>query len=75
LVDALGHRRIRSGQEAGADPIGDIAKPQIEARGLDLAFDEGIGRQDQPGIRRFEAPVPLAASLTRNLKRKAAPEQ
>ena len=51
LVDALGHRRARSGQETRAHPVGDIAEPQIEARRLDLAFDEGIGRQDQAGIR------------------------
>ena len=51
FVDALGHRRPRSGQEAGAHAIGDVAEPEVEAGRLDLAFDEGIGRQDQPGIR------------------------
>ena len=51
FVDALGHRRARPGQEARAHPIGDVAEPQIEARRLDLAFDERIGRQNQAGIR------------------------
>ena len=51
LVDALGDRRARTGQEARAHPIGDVAEPQIEARRLDLALDKGIGRQDQAGIR------------------------
>ena len=51
FIDALGHGGARSGQKARADPIGDIAEPQIEARGLDLAFDERIGRQDQASIR------------------------
>ena len=51
FVDALGHCRARTGQKTGAHAIGDIAEPQIEARGLDLAFDKGIGRQDQPRIR------------------------
>ena len=51
FVDALGDRGPRTGQEARAHPIGDIAEAQIEARGLDLALDKGIGRQDQPRIR------------------------
>ena len=51
LVDAFSHRRARTGKETGADAIGGVAEPQIEARGLDLAFDERIGRQDQAGIR------------------------
>ncbi len=51
FVDALGHRRARARQETRAHPVGDVAEPQIEARRLDLAFDEGIGRQDQAGIR------------------------
>ena len=50
FVDALGHRRARPRQKAGADPVGDVAETQIEARRLDLAFDKGIGRQDQAGI-------------------------
>ena len=50
LVDALGHRRARPRQEAGAHPVGDIAEPQVEAGRLDLAFDERIGRQNQAGI-------------------------
>ena len=51
FVDALGHGRARPRQEARAHPIGDVAEPQIEARRLDLAFDERIGRQDQARIR------------------------
>src|SRR6185437_2892753 len=43
--------RARPGQEAGADPVGDIAQPQVEAGRLDLAFDERIGRQNQPVVR------------------------
>ena len=51
FVDALGDRRAGTGQETGADAIGDVAEAQIEARRLDLALDKGIGRQDQPRIR------------------------
>jgi len=51
FVDALGHRRARARQKTRADPIGDIAEAQIEARGLDLAFDERIGRQYKAGVR------------------------
>ena len=51
FVDALGHRGARPGQKARAHPVGDVAETQIEARRLDLAFDEGIGGQDQAGIR------------------------
>ena len=47
FVDALGDGRAGTGQEAGAHAIGDVAEAQIEARRLDLALDEGIGRQDQ----------------------------
>ena len=51
LVDALGHRRARPGQKTGAHAIGDIAEPEIEARGLDLAFNEWIGGQNQAVVR------------------------
>jgi len=39
------------GRKTRPYPIGDVAKAQIEARRLDLAFDERIGRQDKAGIR------------------------
>ena len=51
FVDAFGHRGAGPRQKARPHPIGDVAEPQIEARRLDLAFDERIGRQDQAGIR------------------------
>ncbi len=51
LVDALGDGRAGPRQEAGAHPVGDVAEPQVEARRLDLALDEVVGRQDQAGIR------------------------
>ena len=51
LVNAFGHGRTRTWQKAGAHPIGDITEPQIEARRLNLAFDEGIGGQNKAGIR------------------------
>ena len=51
LVDALADRRARARQETRAHPVGDIAEPQVEARRLDLAFDKGIGRQNEAGIR------------------------
>ena len=51
LVDALGDGGVRAGQKARAHPVGDIAEAQIEARRLDLAFDKGIGRQDEARIR------------------------
>ncbi len=51
LVDALGNRGAWTGQETRAHPVGDVTQPQVEARGLDLAFDKGIFRQDQARIR------------------------
>jgi hypothetical protein len=51
FIDAFGDGGARSGQEARAHPVGDIAEAQIEARRLDLALDKGIGRQDQARIR------------------------
>jgi hypothetical protein len=40
-----------AGQEAGANPMGDRAQPQIKARGLDLiAIERPLGRFDAPGI-------------------------
>jgi hypothetical protein len=51
FVDALGDRRIRSRQKAGANPVGDVAEPQVQACRLDLALDKGVGRQDQAGFR------------------------
>ena len=51
FVDALGHRCARSGQETRAHAIGDVAEPEVEASRLDLAFDKGIGRQDQACVR------------------------
>jgi hypothetical protein len=51
FVDALRHRRARPRQKTGAHPIGDVAETQIEARRLDLAFDERVSRQDETGVR------------------------
>ncbi len=50
FVDALGHGGARPGQEARTHAVGDIAEPQVEAGGLDLALHEGIFRQDESGI-------------------------
>lgn len=50
LVDALGNGGVGAGQKAGADPVGDIAKAQVEARRLDLALDKVIGRQNEASI-------------------------
>ena len=36
LGELVAHARVRSGQEARADAVGDLAEPEIEARGLDL---------------------------------------
>ena len=36
LGKLVAHRGVRPGQEARADAIGDLAEPEIEARGLDL---------------------------------------
>ncbi len=51
LVDPLGDGGIGPWQEAGADAIGDVAEPEIEARRLDLALDKVIGGQDEAGLR------------------------
>ena len=51
LVDALGDGGAGAGQEARAHAIGDVAEAQIEARRLDLAFDEIVGRQDEARFR------------------------
>ena len=53
LVDALGDRRARPGQEARAHAIGDLAEPQVEARRLDL-----VGRE----VARADESPPLVAS-------------
>ena len=37
---------VRARQEAGAHAIGDVAQPQIEARGLDLVGHEIARRQN-----------------------------
>ena len=36
LAELVAHGRVRPGQEARADAIGDLAEPEIEARRLDL---------------------------------------
>ena len=51
FVDALGDRRVRTGQEARAHAIGDLAQPQVEARGLDLVGHEVVGGQDRAVLR------------------------
>ena len=50
FVDTLGDRDLRPRQEAGTDAIGNRAEAEIEAGGLDLAFDEVVFGQDQPGL-------------------------
>ena len=42
FVDALGDGGVRPGQEARAHAIGDLAEPQVEARGLDLVLHEFV---------------------------------
>ena len=66
FVDALGDRRAGPGQEAGAHAIGDVAEPQIEARRLDLAFDEadrpaGSGRASAIAAIMRSGRMPLAS--------------
>jgi hypothetical protein len=51
LVDTLGDGGAGTRQKTRAHPVGDVAEPQIEARRLDLAFDEGVFRQDEARIR------------------------
>jgi len=51
LVDAFGNRGAGTGQEARAHAIGDVAETQIEARWLDLAFDEIVCGQDEARFR------------------------
>ncbi|MGY4511161.1 hypothetical protein ACVIN2_004615 [Bradyrhizobium sp. USDA 3650] len=40
-----------TGQEAGANAIGDVAEAKVEARRLDLAFDEVVSGQDETALR------------------------
>ena len=50
MLDALRHRGV-PGQEARAHPIGDVAEPQVEARGLDLVGREVVGGQNPTRLR------------------------
>src|SRR5262249_61687173 len=45
IVAALAAGRVRPRQDARAPPIGPLAEPQVEARGLDLVVGE-LGRRD-----------------------------
>jgi hypothetical protein len=45
MLDALRHGGVPR-QEARAHPIGGVAEPQVEARGLDLVGREFIGGQN-----------------------------
>ncbi len=47
FVDTLGDGGARSGQEACAHAVGDLAETQVEARRLDLILDKVIGRQNR----------------------------
>ncbi len=51
LVDALGDGGAGTRQEARANAIGDVAEAKVEARRLDLAFDEIVCGQDEPRFR------------------------
>ena len=51
LVDALRDRGVGPGQEARPHAIGDLAEPQVEARGLDLVGHEVVGGQDRARLR------------------------
>ena len=44
-------RGVRTGQEARAHAIGDLAEPQVEARRLDLVGHEVVGGQDRARLR------------------------
>ena len=50
LLEPVGDQRLRAGQEAGADAIGDLAEPQIEARRLDLVGLEPLGGPNGAGL-------------------------
>ena len=41
VLDTLGDSGAGTGQEARADAKGDVAEPQVEARRLDLALENG----------------------------------
>ncbi len=46
IIDALADQGVGAWQEAGAHPVGDITKPQIEGGGLDLSLCGGAGQGD-----------------------------
>ena len=50
VIDAFADRGARTGQEARAHAIGDLAQPQVEARRLNLVGIERIGRLDGAAI-------------------------
>jgi hypothetical protein len=50
VVDALGDSRIRPRQEARPHAIGDLAEPQVDARGLDLVVDRLGGGDDRADL-------------------------
>ncbi len=47
VVDALGDGGVRPRQEARAHAKGDLAEPQVEARGLDLVLHEFVFGEDR----------------------------
>ena len=51
IIDAVGDGSVRSRQETCADAVGDIAKPEVEARRLDLAGQKILRRQDRTRFR------------------------
>ena len=50
LGEPVGDQRLRTGQEAGAHAIGDLAEPEIEARRLDLVGIEPLGGPNGAGL-------------------------
>ena len=71
FVDAFSHGSARTRQKARPHPVGDVAETQIEAGGLDLAFDKRIGRQDQARIRHRRDHAVGQNAIGAGLKREA----
>ena len=50
LGEPVADQRLRTGQEAGAHAIGDLAEPEIEARRLDLVGIEPLVGRNRAGL-------------------------
>ena len=73
MLDALRDRGA-AGQEARAHAIGDVAEPQVEARGLDLVGREVVRGQNPTGFRqRRDHAVRQNALVVGSIERIASP--